>query len=196
MQKFTCNDEYFCQFGNEGYPNGHLNCPLGITVHNNSVYVANQVNHCISVFHCDGKFSHIIGSNQLSTATFGVAISDRNQLFVADFDNYCIFTFTLDGVYVGKIGTEGSDKGQLNHPSGIAVDKDGYILITEPGNFRVSIFNKDGIFMHCFSSKGSTEGQFNTHESLGIAVSPDGNIYISDYANMRIQIYSDFCSSY
>ena len=192
VQKFTTNGEYLCQFGNEGNANGELDCPLGITVHNKRVYVADQVNSRVSVFHCNGKFSHIIGSNQLSIFTFDVAINDRNQLFVADRGNHCIFIFTLDGDCVGKIGTEGSDEGQLNCPSGIVVDKDGYIFVTEAGNYRVSVFYKDRTFVCCFGSEGSAEGQFNTYESLGIAVSPDGSVYVSDYSNKRIQIYSDY----
>ena len=192
VQKFTINGEYLCQFGNYGDTNGELNCPLGITVHNKRVYVADQVNRRVSVFHCDGKFSHIIGSVQLSTATFGVAINDRNQLFVADKGNHCVFIFTLDGDCVGKIGTKGFDWGQLDCPSGVAVDKEGSIFVIDCGNYRVSIFNKDGTFLHSFGSKGSAEGHFSTSESLGIAVNPDGNVYVSDYSNMRIQIYSDF----
>ena len=139
VQKFTTNGEYLCQFGNEGNANGELDCPLVITLHNKRVYVADQVNSRVSVFYCDGKFSHIIGSNQLSIFTFDVAIDDRNQLFVADKGNYRIFIFTLDGDCIGKIRTEGSDKGQLNCPSGIVVDKEGYFFVTEAGNYRVYI---------------------------------------------------------
>ena len=191
MQKFTFNGKHLCQFGSEVNTKGQLQYPLGITVHNNRVYVADQVNRRVLVFYCDGKFSHIIRSNQL-TSSFDVAINDKNQLFVANWAHHCIFIFTLDDNYVGRIGTRGSGKGQLNLASGVAVNKEGYVFVGEAGNCRVSIFSKEQTFIHSFGSRGSAKGQFNTNESLGIALSPDGNVYISDYSNKRIQIYSDF----
>lgn len=192
VQKFNVSGEYFLQFSSLGTAYGQLDCPLGITIHNNRVYVADQCNGCVSVFHCDGRFSHSIGLSNLSTATFDVVISCNDQLLVADKRNHCISIFTLDGSYVGKIGTKGSERGQLFCPSSIAVDKYGFILVIEGVNHRVSIFDKDGAFIHYFGSKGSAEGQFHTNESLGIALNPNGSIYISDYYNKRIQIFSNF----
>ena len=190
VQKFTINSEYLLQFGNIGKANGQLDCPLGITVHNKRVYVADQCNGRVSVFHCDGMFSHIIGSNQLSVP-FSVAINDRNQLFVADHSNHCILIFALDGDCVGKIDIIGSDKGQLKYPSGVAVDKEGYIFVTDSGNCRVSIFDKERTFVHSFGSKSSAIGQFDIYGIVGIALSPDGSVYVCNSSNKKIQIYSD-----
>ena len=193
VQKFLVNGEYVLQFSYKGLRNGQLDCPLGITVHNEKVYIADQCNGCVSVFYCDGKYSHTIGLGNLSTAIFDVTINgNNNQLLVADKRNHCISIFTLDGSHVGNIGIKGSDKGQLYCPAGVTVDEYGCILVIEGVNHRVSIFDKDGIFIHCFGSKGSAKGQFHTNESLGIALSPDGSIFISDYHNKRIQIYSNF----
>ena len=192
VQKFNVRGEYFLQFSNLGTAYGQLDCPLGITVYDNRVYVADQCNGCISVFYCDGKFSHRIGLSNLSTATFDVVIDDSNQLLVADKRNHCITIFTHDGSFAGRIGTKGSSRGQLFCPSGVAVDKYGFVLVIEGVNHRVSIFDKYGVFIHCFGSKGSAEGQFHTNENLGIALSPNGSIYISDYCNKRIQILSNF----
>ena len=190
VQKFTIKGKYLLQFGKEGKGNGELNYPLGITVHNNRVYVADQVNHRISVFHCDGKFSHVIGSPQLINSSFDVAVTSNDQLLVTNYNNHCISIFTLYGGYIGKFGTQGSDRGQLCYPSGITVDKNGFILVTEDGNHCVSIFNKDGVFVHCFGSKGSASGQFFSPRE--IALSPTGKIYIADRSNKRVQICSDF----
>ena len=40
-----------------------------------------------------------------------------------------IVTFTLDGHYVGKFGTQGSNRGQLYHPYSLATDENGSILV-------------------------------------------------------------------
>ena len=202
VQKFTIRGEYLHEFGNRGNDQGQLDCPLGITIHENRVYVADQCNYRVSVFQCNGKFSDIIPSPQLRSAPYDVVVNNSNQLLVAVRSMHCIFIFTFDGGYVGKFGKEGSDKGQLLNPTGIAVDKNDNILvieggnhrvfILEGGNYRVSIFNEEGVFIHCFGSKGSAKGQFLTDEALGIALSRDGRILISDYSNQRIQIYSDY----
>ena len=77
-----------------------------------------------------------------------IAITANDQLLVADCGYHCISLFTLDGNYVGKFGTQGMGRGQLNGPSGIAVDVYGFILVTEDDNYRVSIFDKDGALDH------------------------------------------------
>ena len=189
VQKFDVTGKYLLKFGSKGCGKGQLNCPLGITVHDKKVYVADQVNYRVSVFHCNGEISLIIGLSMLS-AVCDVAMNNNNQLLVADKGNHCVSIFTLNGNYVGKIGAFGVDKGQLHCPSAIAVDKDGFILVIEDGNHHVSIFDKDCNFIRWFDCRGSANGQFSTPHK--VALSPDGSIYISDYSNKRILVFSDF----
>ena len=189
VQKFIINGQFLLQFGNEGKGNGQLNYPLGITVHNKRVYVADQSNHRISVFQCDGNFSKTIGQSGELNYPFDVAVTN-NQLLVANFSGHCISIFTLDGNYISKFGKRGTGRGDLYHPTSLTIDMYGSIIITECGNHRVSVFNKDIVFIHCFGSNGSAEGQFS-HPS-GIALSPNGSIYICDYSNKRIQIFSNY----
>ena len=79
------------QFGNYGSNNGQLNYPVGITIHNNRVYVADQCNERISVFQCDGNFIHTIGQSDQLNHPLDVAVS---------YGDHCISIFTLDGNYV------------------------------------------------------------------------------------------------
>jgi len=190
VQKFSINGEYLLQFGSHGAGIGQLNCPLGIAVHNNRVYVADQLNHRISVFQCDGNFCHAVGYPDQLNKPFDVAVNNNNQLLIVNYTGNCICILTLDGNYVGKIGSSGSSRGQLRTPSSLAIDMHGFIFVTEYDNNRISIFDKDGVFIHCFGSKGSTNGKFSA--PCGIALSPNGSIYISDYENNRIQIFSDY----
>ena len=187
VQKFDINGIYLFQFATEGSANGQLKSPIGITVQNDELYVAEFNNHRISVFQLDGQFSHIIGSGHLRYPHF-VAVSTNDQLLVTNHGQYYISMFTLDGNYVGKFGTQGTGRGQLGSPTGIATDMYGFILVTERDNNRVSIFDKDGIFIHSFGLYGSGHGQFSC--PTGIAISPTGNIYIGDRDNKRIQIFS------
>ena len=189
VQKFTITGEDMLNFGNHGSNNGQLQNPVGITVYNKRVYVADQLNHRISVFRCDGNFSQTIGQSGELNCPLDVAVTN-NQLLVANYNGHCISIFTLDGYYISKFGKHGTGRGDLYHPTSLTIDMYGSIMITEQGNNRVSVFNKDGVFIHCFGSKGSAEGQFSG--CFGIALSPNGSIYISDHGNKRIQIFSDY----
>ena len=189
VQKFTIRGEYMLKFGKYGSNNGHLKCPVGITVHNKRVYIADQFNHRISVFQCDGNFSQTIGQSGELNYPHDVAINN-NQLLVANGRSNCISIFTLDGNYISKFGKHGTGRGDLSKPTSLTIDMHGSIMITEGYNDRVSVFNKDGVFIHCFGSKGSAEGQFSN--PCGIALSPNGSIYISDGYNKRIQIFSNY----
>ncbi|XP_065907834.1 tripartite motif-containing protein 2-like [Dysidea avara] len=188
VQKFDVNGNYLLQFGGHGSGNGQLQGPLGITTHNGSVYVADTNNHRISVFQYNGQFCISFGSGQLGSP-YDVAVNVNNQLLVADFSKHCIVTFTLDGHYVGKFGTQGSNRGQLKNPYSLATDVNGFILVSD-NNHRVSVFNHVGNFIHCFGSYGSANGQFSS--PVGIALSPNGSIYVSDHNNKRIQIFTNY----
>ena len=188
VQKFNIRGEYMLKFGSCGSNNGQLQYPVGITVHNKRVYVADQGNHCISVFQCDGNFSQTIGQSELNRP-HDVAVTN-NQLLVANYNDHCITIFTLDGNYISKFGKHGTGRGDLSSPTSLTIDMYGSIIVTERGNNRLSVFNKDGVFIHCFGSKGSAEGQFSSPD--GIALSPNGSIYISDFYNKRIQTFFDY----
>ena len=187
VQVFDVSGKYLHQLGSYGFDNGQLRGPVGITIHSNKVFVTEPGNGCISVFHSNGQFSHIIGKGQLGQP-YDVTVNTNNQLLVADYTHHCIYTFTLDGNYVSKFAIQGSDKGQLNSPSSLTTDLYGFIVVADTDNHGISIFNKDGKFIHCFGSLGSDDGKFNNPR--GIAISPNGNIYVSDTGNNRVQIFT------
>ena len=189
VQKFETDGKFLLSFHTLGFGNAHLDLPLGITAHNDKVYVTEHRsdNQCISVFHLDGQFSHIIGSGYLKYPHY-IAVNAKDQLLVAEYYHSSIFMFTLDGNYVGKFGTQGTGRGQLSNPSGIGIDQCGFILVSEGKSNRVSIFDQNGTFIHCFGLRGSEHGQFS--QPRQIAISPSGDIYICDRGNRRIQIFS------
>ena len=171
VQKFDINGTYLLKFRTLGSGNGQLNHPLGITIHNDKVYIVENSGHRISVFHCDGQFSHIFGTDHLSNPWY-VAVSN-DQLLVANTNHHCISIFTLDGKYVGKYDT---GRRKLLSPRGIATDMYGFIIVNDAySKGCVSIFNKDGVFIHSFGSEGPDYDQFLAPH--GIAISPTGDIY-------------------
>lgn len=84
VQKFDINGVYSLQFKNQQSGNGVLNAPFGIAVHDNKVYVADVVNHYISVFQLDSQFCKTIGSGKLRDPC-SVTVTTNGQLLVTDF---------------------------------------------------------------------------------------------------------------
>ena len=187
VNKFDANGNYHLKFGSSGSGRGQLSGPVGVTTHGNMVFVTEDGNHRISVFHTNGQFSHIIGEGQLGQPC-DVKVNTNNQLLVADWDHHCIYTFTLDGNYISKFGSRGYGRGRLSNPCSLTTDWYGFIVVAEYSNHRVSIFDKHGNFIHCFGSYGSGVAKFNNPH--GIAISLNGNIYVSDYGNNRVQIFT------
>ena len=184
VKKFDFKGTYLLQL--DGQRAG-LCDPVGITVHNNRVYVADYDCHCVFVFQTNGQFCHTIGKGEIE-GPYDVAVNIDNCLLVAGWTYGCIYRFTLDGTYIGKFGKQGSSRGLLGCPSSLTTDSNGLILVAEHSNNRVSIFDKTGILVNCFSSKGQNIGQL--HGPRGIAIAPNGNIYVCDTGNRRIQIFS------
>lgn len=182
MQRFNSNSDYLLQFGGHGSGSGQLNRPMGITIADNKVFVADTSNHRISVFFCDGAFCCVFGSAQLINpwdVTFSAA---NGKLLVADSDNNCIASYTPDGRYLGIF-----NKGKLRGPAGVTADRQGFILVTEKYSNQVTVFYKDGVFIHKFGRYGPAVGQFNA--PYGIALGKNGNVYVADCNNKRVQVF-------
>ena len=130
VQKFNTRGEYMLKFGSCGSSNGQLQHPVGITVHNKRVYVADQCNNRISLFQCDGNFSQTIGQSGELNYPLDVAVTN-NQLLVANYYGHCISIFTLDGNYISKFGKHGTGRGDLYRPTSLTIDMYGSIIITE-----------------------------------------------------------------
>ena len=186
VQKFDVQGNYCLRFGGPGSSDGRLHGPVGITTHDSMVYVTEEDNSRVSVFHTNGQFSHTIGKGQFG-APYDVVVNNTNQLLVADNTHHCIKSFTLDGHFVGKFVTQETGRGHMRYPCSLAVDINGFLLVVEPIHSQVSIFDKDGKCVHYFGTKGNAKGQFQNPQ--GVAISPNGNIYVSDHNNRRVQVF-------
>jgi len=186
VQKFNVSGTYLMEFKGDDTGESQLKYPYGVAVSNDQMYVADRDNHRIAVFQTSGQLCFFIGSEQL-TRPYDVVVNVNNQLYVIDNDQHCIKMFTLDGHYVGKFGTQGSGRGQLNEPYCLGMDLNGLILVSDR-NHRVSVFECTGRFIHCFGACGSGNSQFKYPR--GVAVSLTGSVHVCDEDNHRVQIFS------
>lgn len=119
-------------------------------------------------------------------------IRDREErLFISDEALNRITIMDREGNCLAVWGEAGSEKGQLNKPSGIAFDapdSDENLLVVDTMNHRVQKFTRDGRYISQFGGFGSGPGEFNM--PWGIAVDDERRIYVSDWRNDRVQIFS------
>ena len=116
-----------------------------------------------------------------------VAINSSGVVYVVDYYNHRVQLFSADGQFISKFGSEGSQHGQLYHPTSISIDSTNTVYVAD-NNHRVSVYTSNGQFIKCFGTQGSGEGELNYPE--GVAVDKTtGALYVCDYSNDRVVVY-------
>ena len=135
-----------------------LNCPLGVTVENETgnIYIADQSNNCVKVFDSTGKYLSKFGNNENEgkmQSPCGVAIcGDR---IIISHGSHIILNYQLNGKFISRIGKQG--KGELKFevpfvfPFGLTINElNGDIYICGRINNRIQILNQDFSFKSQF----------------------------------------------
>ena len=180
---FDVERKHVRTFGQRGQGEGQLNYPLGIDVSaNGQLYVANQINHCVSVFREDGTFTRTIGQGKLQYPK-DVLVHSSGLVYVADVNNHRIAVFSQEGELVRTFGSEGGGKGEFEWRSSVAVSPDGHHLyVSDCNNHRVQIFTLEGQYVREFGT-----GQLNG--PCGLAVTSDGSVLVADSRNNHIAVF-------
>ena len=170
-------------FGQCGEGEGQLNQPLGIDVSTTGqVYVANQCNHCVSVFREDGTFIRTIGQGKLQYP-WDVLVHSSGLVYVTDGVNHRIAVFSQEGELVHTFGSQGGGKGEFDWPSGLAISPDGHHLyVSDCNNHRVQVFTLEGRFVMEF-------GTSQLKDPCGLTVTSDGSVLVADDGNYRVAVF-------
>ena len=172
--------------GSMGFRNPH---DIAVQPSTGHVFVADSGNNRIQVFRNDLSYLYTINNYHFTQSKhsecynepIGVAFDQAENLYVSEYLNHCITKVTAKGHFIAKIGSEGSDPGQLYGPSSITIC-DNHLYIAELGIDRVSIFDVKGRFVHCFWNRGK-EDDSSTHS---VAVDKMGTVYVTDNWNSLV----------
>ena len=180
---FDVERKHVMTFGQHGQEEGQLNYPRGIDVSaNGQLYVANQSNHCVSVFREDGTFIRTIGQGKLHCPR-DVIVHSSGLVYVADGKNHRIAVFSQEGELFCTFGSRGRGKGEFEWPSSVAVSPDGHHLyVSDCGNHRVQVFTPEG---QCAMDFGT--GQLK--RPRGLTVMSDGSVLVADRYNDCIAVF-------
>ena len=104
------------------------------------------------------------------------------------FNDYCLH-------HVKSFGSEGSEDGKLQSPSGATVFDNFdywsfvYVFVVDSGNNRINAYQMySGTFEFSFGSSGTGDGEFNN--PTDITISEKGYIFVTDSGNNRVQKFS------
>ena len=180
---FDVERKHVKTFGQHGQVEGQLNNPLGIDVSaNGQVFVANQYNHCVSVFREDGTFIRTIGQGRLYYPS-DVLVHSSGLVYVADGSNHRIAVFSQVGELVRSFGSRGGGKGKFEFPRGVAVSRDNnHLYVSDRENNLIQVFTLDGQYV----SEFGTDQLKHPH---GLTVVFNGSVLVVDKGNNRVAVF-------
>ena len=180
---FDVERKHVRTFGQPGEGDGQLSWPCGIGVSaNGEVYVADQVNCCVSVFREDGTFLMTIGQGKLQCPS-DVLVHSSGLVCVADCGNHHIAVFSQEGELVRTFGSEGGGKGEFKYPRSVAVSPDDqHLYASDQYNNRIQVFTLEGQYVSEF-------GTDQLKRPRNLTVTSDGSVLVVDRVNNRVAVF-------
>lgn len=133
----------------------------------------------------EGTVISRIGSGLEGYQAMAVAID--GSLWVTSTYNNQISHFRADGSLIARLGTEGSEPGQLKFPEQIDVAVDGSLWVIDSGNNRIQHLSPEGHFLGKIVGSSTKDQPFYA-SSIDIAV--DGSVWITSNASTPIQHFT------
>ena len=160
--------------GTEGRGDGQLYYPIGLCIDSNGdMYVADCLNHRVSVFSKELKFLNCIVTQQLESPR-DVKVT-QDSVVVLDSSPNCLHFFSRRGELLRSVLTQGKD-GLVSSPLFFCLDIAGNILVTEYYRHCVKIFSPSGQLIHTIGKEG--HGRGGLFRPFGISVTQSGTIFI------------------
>ncbi|RMF69107.1 MAG: hypothetical protein D6743_02435, partial [Calditrichaeota bacterium] len=174
-----------------------LNHPTGIAAdERGDVYVADTGNDRVVRFFNPKrslKFVRAIGGRGSLPGQFlaprGVALDSNGMVYVADTGNHRVQVIRPDDRLHLWFGVQGTEDGQLWHPTGIAVTdrkqvwsyyKDSFIVLIDLDGTRIQKFSLDGRFIKAVHLK---DFGYEAGKLMYLAIDYYSNIWVTDFQN-------------
>lgn len=167
-----------------------LNRPLGLTVNQGKIYVADTGNHRICELDGEGRCLRTItltGKDpQVPFVPTDIDI-EGERVVVVDRGANCIHLCRYPSFEQDKtFGDWGEKGGALNNPYLVAV-RQGSIFLTDMMNGRLVHLTGGGVFLDDLRERGVREGQFIRPK--GVAVGSGNRVFVSDSTLGVVQVF-------
>lgn len=169
-----------------------VSVPSGITIHSNTVYVADMGSSMAKSFMMDGNFVLAVpGTGKTEKEPWhpiSIAVTDDGRILVSDLKNRNVSVFNCIGNYAHEFAVpDGTDR--LQSPGGMAIDNDGRVHVLDRGNQKIFVYDNYGRFLFTYGSTG--EGPLRLQSPMGIAIDKEKKlIFIADSGNRKIDVWS------
>jgi DNA-binding beta-propeller fold protein YncE len=175
-------------------PSGdRISFPLGVSVSNGLVYVADTGYNRVRVFNTNGSVALTTPKRGCSVDAPRDADADADgNIYVANYAGNTIIKMSPTGACVTSWGGTGSGDGKFRTPYGVRLAVDPVlgtqlVYVADANNNRIQAFQTDGTFVGKFGSTGPLppgDGQF--FQLRRVAVAADGDVWGADLWGLRV----------
>jgi RHS repeat-associated protein len=186
IDEFNDAGEYRNSLGSYGTGNGQLVQPQDVAIDaKGNIWVADTGQNRVQKLNPAGEYIGEIEKGQIYYPSAIAIVPSNGDIWVADNMHNCLKEFDENGKYIRTVSKEGSEKGQLKHPTGVAVTPEGNVWAVDRGNSRIEEFSETGSFIREVGKEGTGKGQFKGPSAID--VDPSGKLWVSDGENFRVQ---------
>ena len=167
---------------------GQLFYPRGLTVDGSGeVFIADSLNHRVSVFNSKLQFQSCIGKGFLSYPHDVQLIPDK--VLVLDGSSQCVHFFSRSGDLLTSCVSQGEGQDCLvKEAYFFCLDAEQNIIISDRSNHNVKIVSNSGELLSTIGKEGNNKGEF--YRPYGIAISNSGIIFVlSRNSNHSLQCF-------
>ncbi len=177
--------------------------PMGVTVRQDLVYVADAAAKVVRVFDTGGTQLRVIrSSGECVMAPLRDADADtRGNVYVANYTANNVLKFSADGECLASWGVKGSTPGAFKNPYGIRLGPDPVlgtqtVYVADSNNQRIQEFRRDGTHVASIGRPGKYP-EPGTFDSLRrVAVTREGDVWGADLWQGRLERFDRSAGGY
>ena len=113
-----------------------------------------------------------------------ICSAPNGNIIISDWKQHIIKVFNTKGKFLFHFGSEGSGRGQVNHPYGVCSDKYGNIIIADTWNHRIHLVAGDGRFLSYIVTKDD-----GIVYPQSVVVDNKGNLIIAERTSIKVYQY-------
>ena len=182
--KYSSTGDFLARF--RGPANDRIKSPIGLTVVNGTLLVADAAVPAIRVLDLDGvQRSRITSPAGCPFAAIRDVTQDSaGNFYVANYTRNNVLKLRPNGTCLASFGVKGTGNGQWKNPYGVAVARDpslGEVLyVADSNNNRIQVLELDGSWVASFGTHGGFGVPGTFDELRRVAVAPDGDVWGAD----------------